>query len=134
MHFRFLLHIWVQADCRPISQQICKRNSSNWIRKKTECDEYVEDQLNVASKNIAKYPFDYKDGEQIFGRYFLHEGLVWQKSYFELFFSAWSDCRTCQISYLSDPPFAFFVNDFANIWQNIWNQIFILKFRQFRTI
>ena len=54
------LHIWVQVDCRPISKQIYKRTSSNSIRKKTGCDEYLEDHLNVASKNLAKYPFDEK--------------------------------------------------------------------------
>ena len=29
MHFRFLLHTWVRVDCRPISQQIYRRTSSN---------------------------------------------------------------------------------------------------------
>ena len=71
MHFRFLLYIWVRVDCRPTSQQIYKRTSSNLIRKGTGCDEYVEDQLNVASKNFAKYLFDDTDGK----RYLLHEGL-----------------------------------------------------------
>ena len=64
MHFHFLLNIWVQVDCRPISQQIYKRTNSNSIRKKTGCDENVEDQLNVASKNLAKYSFDDKDGRK----------------------------------------------------------------------
>ena len=39
--------------------------------KRTGCDEYVEDQLNVADKNFAKYLFDDTDGK----RYLLHEGL-----------------------------------------------------------
>ena len=65
MHFRFLLYIWVRVDCRPTSQQIYKRTSSNLIRKGTGCDEYVEDQLNVASKNFAKYLFDDTDGKDI---------------------------------------------------------------------
>ena len=64
MHFHFLLHIWVQVDCRPISQQIYTRTSSNSIRKETGCNKYVEDQLNVARKNLAKYPFDEKDGHK----------------------------------------------------------------------
>ena len=72
MHFRFLLHIWVRVDCRPTSQQIYKRTSSNLIRKGTGCDEYVEDQLNVASKNFGKYMFDDTDDK----RYLLHERLV----------------------------------------------------------
>ena len=63
MHFRFLFCIWVRVDCRPTSQQIYKRTSSNLIRKGTGCDEYVEDQLNVASKNFAKYLFDDTDGK-----------------------------------------------------------------------
>ena len=64
MHFRFLFCIWVRVDCRPTSQQIYKRTSSNLIRKGTGCDEYVEDQLNVASKNFAKYLFDDTDGKR----------------------------------------------------------------------
>ena len=72
MHFRFLLYIWVGVDCRPRSQQICKRTSSNLIRKRAGCDEYVEDQLNVADKNFAKYLFDDTDGKI----YLLHEGLI----------------------------------------------------------
>ena len=64
MYFCFLLYIWVQVDCRPTSQQIYKRTSSNLIRKRTGCDEYVEDQLNVASKNFAKYLFDDTDGKR----------------------------------------------------------------------
>ena len=52
MHFRFLLHIWVRVDGRPISQQIYNRTSSNSIRKETGCNKYVEDQLNVARKNL----------------------------------------------------------------------------------
>ena len=54
----------VRVDCRPTSQQIYKRTSSNLIRKRTGCDEYVEDQLNVASKNFAKYLFDDTDGKR----------------------------------------------------------------------
>ena len=54
----------VRVDCRPTSQQIYKRTSSNLIRKGTGCDEYVEDQLNVASKNFAKYLFDDTDGKR----------------------------------------------------------------------
>ena len=56
--------LWVRVDCRPTSQQIYKRTSSNLIRKGTGCDEYVEDQLNVASKNFAKYLFDDTDGKR----------------------------------------------------------------------
>ena len=37
---------------------------------------YVEDQLNLVSKNLALYPFDDKNGKKKFVRYFLHEGLV----------------------------------------------------------
>ena len=65
--FHFLLHIWVQVDCRPISQQVYERTSRNSIREKTGCDEYLEDQLNVASKNRIKYPFDEKDGKKYLG-------------------------------------------------------------------
>ena len=50
-----------------------QKKQCNLIRKRTGCDEYVEDQLNVASKNFAKYLFDDTDGK----RYLLHEGLVW---------------------------------------------------------
>ena len=49
--------------CRLISQQVFKRVSSNIIRKKTGCDKYLEDQLNMASINLAKYPFDEKYGK-----------------------------------------------------------------------
>ena len=40
----------------------CFLNSN---QKKTGCDEYVEDQLNVANKNLFKYPFDEKYGKNI---------------------------------------------------------------------
>ena len=53
VHFHFLLHIWVQVDCRPINQQKCKRTSTNWIRKTTGCDEYLEGQLNVAQAKTS---------------------------------------------------------------------------------
>ena len=66
MHFRFLLYISVRVDCRPLSQQIYTRTSSNSIRKETGCNKYVEDQLNVARKNLAKCPFDEKDGNKYF--------------------------------------------------------------------
>ena len=62
MHFHFLLHIWVQVDRTLTSQQIYERTNNNSIRKKTGCDEYLEDQLNVAGKNLAKYTLDEKDG------------------------------------------------------------------------
>ena len=55
----------------------------------------------------------------------------WQKCYCELFFSARPTCTTHQISYLSDSTLTFFANNFANIWQDIWKQISILKFGQF---
>ena len=51
------------------------------------------------------------------------------KSYFELFSP--KNCSSHQSSHLSDPPFTFFAQTFANIWQNIRNQTFILKFWQF---
>ena len=54
MHFCFLLHIWVQFDCRPINQQIYNRTSSNSIIKKTVSDENVEDQLNVANEKTRQ--------------------------------------------------------------------------------
>jgi len=44
----------VQVDRRPIRQQIYKRTGSNSIRKTTGCDEYLEDQLKVASKELEK--------------------------------------------------------------------------------
>ena len=50
-HFHFLLNIWVRVDCTPKSQQIY---SSNSTRKKTGCDEYVEDQLNVAGAKACQ--------------------------------------------------------------------------------
>ena len=55
------------------------------------------------------------------------KGWFGKKCYFELFFSARPNCCIHQISYFSDPPFTFFANNFANIWQNIKNQIFILN-------
>ena len=64
MHFRFLVYSWVRVDCRPTSQQIYKKNISNLIRRRTGCDGYVEDQLNVANKNFAKYLFDDTDGKR----------------------------------------------------------------------
>ena len=64
VHFHFLLHIWVQVDRTLTSQQIYERASSNSIRKKTGCDEYLEDQLNVTGKNLAKYTLDEKDGKK----------------------------------------------------------------------
>ena len=64
MHFHFLLHIWVRVDCRPISHQIYTSTSSNSIRKETGWNEFVEEQLNVAKKNLAKYPFGEKDGNK----------------------------------------------------------------------
>ena len=38
--------------------------SSHLIRKRTGCNEYVEDHLNVANKNFAKYLFDNRDGKR----------------------------------------------------------------------
>jgi len=64
MHFRFLLHFWVRVFCRPISQEIYTKTSSNSIRKRTGYNEYVEDQLNMARKNLANYPFDEKDSNK----------------------------------------------------------------------
>ena len=97
------LHIWVQVDCRPISKQIYKRTR---IRKKTGCDEYLEDQLNMASKNCANYPFDEKDGKNIWQicapwRAGLTKKLV------ELFFSAWYKCLNAKFHICQTPPLRF---------------------------
>ena len=54
----------MRVDCTPKSQQIYKRTSSNSTTKKTGCDEYVEDQLNVANKKLAKYLFHDTDGKR----------------------------------------------------------------------
>ena len=64
VHFRCLLNIWVWVDCRPIRQQIYTRTNSSSIGKETGCNEYVEDQLKIARKNLAKYPLDEKDGNK----------------------------------------------------------------------
>ena len=59
------------------------------------------------SKNFAKYLFDNTEGK----RYLLHRGLVWQKCYFEFFFSRHditalhTKIHTCQT-----PPHVFFAN------------------------
>ena len=90
--------------------------SLNWIRnlirKKTGCDEYPENQLNVASKNLAKYPFDEKDGKKNLEGICSMKAWSDKKNYFEFFFLAWSYCLTRQISYLSDPPFALFLRKY----------------------
>ena len=54
------------------------------LLRSPRADEYNEDQLNVADKNLTKYPLNDKIGK-IFDRYFLHERLQWRKCYFELF-------------------------------------------------
>ena len=64
MHFHFLLKILMRVDWNRMSQQIHKRTSTNSIGKKTRWDDYVEDQLNVASKNLTKYPFDDEDSKK----------------------------------------------------------------------
>ena len=81
-----------------------------------------EDQLNVSLKSDCKYfrtYFQMKMVKKIFVRYLPHEGGLWQKCYFLLFFLAQADWPTHKISDLSDPPFMFFANNFANIW-HIW--------------
>ena len=55
MHFHFLLHIRVRVDSRPISQQIYKELSTSIRRRQDVMNEYVKDQLNVASKNLASF-------------------------------------------------------------------------------
>ena len=88
-----------------------------------------EDQLNVALKTDYKYFLTIKLKE-IFGRYLPLEGGLWQKCYFQIFCSAWANWPTHKISDLSDPPFMFFANNFANIWC-IWsNPKTIIKFWQ----
>ena len=64
MHLHFLIYVWVRVHCRHTSQQIYKRSICILIGKRTGRDEYVEDQLNVASKNFAKYLFDDTDGKR----------------------------------------------------------------------
>ena len=90
--------MWV--DRKPLDQ-IWKESVE--IQSEKRCDEYGEDQLNVASKNLAKYLFDGKDSKK-------HLEDIWSMN----------DC--------SDENF---ILNFRNIWQNIWKQIFILKFGQF---
>ena len=45
-------------------KQVYNRTICISIGKETGCNEYVEDQLNVARKKLAKYPFDEKDGKK----------------------------------------------------------------------
>ena len=125
MQFHFLLHIWVWDDCRSISQQIYKRTISNLIRKNRMwwiCWGPVE----LASKNLAKYLFDEKNGKT-----YLEDicFMDWQKCYCELFFSARPTCTTHQISYLSDFTLTFFCKKLrkymtkymkTNIYTKIW--------------
>ena len=67
------------------------------LLRSPRADEYNEDQLNVADKNLTNYPFDDKMAK-IFGIYFLHERLHWPKCYFELFFMASPNYLTHRIS------------------------------------
>ena len=83
-----------------------------------------EDQLNVSLKSDCKYfrtYFQMKMVKKIFVRYLPHEGGLWQKCYFLLFLLAQADWPTHKISDLSDPPFMFFANNFANIWRDIYD-------------
>ena len=61
MHLHFLIYVWVRVHCRHTSQQIYKRSICILIGKRTGRDEYVEDQLNVASKT---YLFNDTDGKR----------------------------------------------------------------------
>ena len=114
MRFRCLLHIWVGVDCRPIASKIYQTITSNLIRKKTGCDEYIEDELNVASKSLPKYSFHDKDDKRYLEDICSVNGWSGKKAILN-FFSALSKCSTRQFSYLSDPLFTFF----ANIGQDI---------------
>ena len=125
MQFHFLLHIWVWDDCRSISQQIYKRTISNLIRKNWM---WWICWGPVASKNLANICLMkklVKNIWEIFAPWTDKNGIV------NFFFSARPTCTTHQISYLSDSTLTFFANNFANIWQDIWKQISILKFGQF---
>ena len=126
--FTFNLYLgtnWKQLDAEvklPKNQLQFKQTVERmWIK--------FEDQLNVALKTDYKYFLTIKLKE-IFGRYLPLEGGLWQKCYFQIFCSAWANWPTHKISDLSDPPFMFFANNFANIWC-IWsNPKTIIKFWQ----
>ena len=75
--------------------------------KKTGCDIYVQDQLNLGNKNLAKYLFDEKIGKKYLEDICSMKG--WSdKNAILNFFLTRPNCFTHQISYLSDPPFTFY--------------------------
>ena len=98
-------------------------------QKKTGYDEYVEDQLNMASKSFAKYPFGEKDGKQYLEDICAMSGWSDKKTIL-YFFSARLNWSTRQF-HICQTPVHVFANNLENSWRNIWNQIFLLKFRQF---
>ena len=99
--FHFLLRIWVQVDRTLTSQQIYERTSSNSIRKKTGCDEYLEDQLNVAGKNLAKYTLDEKDGRNNLEDIFLWAFVGTNFRSFGPFLDCWPNYQNLYLTWLS---------------------------------
>ena len=59
---KFKLQVSFSLGAFVLDENICKAIQSE---KKTRCDEYVENQLNVASKNFAKYVFVEKIGKNV---------------------------------------------------------------------
>ena len=78
----------------------CFLNSN---QKKTGCDEYVDDQLNIASKNLPKYPFHEKYGKKYLEDICSMNGWSDKNSILSFFSPQQPNCSTHQISYLSDP-------------------------------
>ena len=107
MHFRFLLHIWVRADCRPISQQICKRNSSNWIRKKTGCDELLRTSWTWLVKTSPNIRLSIKMGNKYLEDISSMKGWSYKKAILN-FLSPRFNSSACQISFFFRPHPQFF--------------------------
>ena len=72
----------------PKASKFTKETVAIQSEKKTGCDEYLVDQLKVASKNFAKYPFDDKDGKKYLEDICSMKAWSDKKNYFEFFFLA----------------------------------------------
>ena len=118
VHFHFRLHISVQVDCRPLSQQIFERTSSNSIRKRQDVMNILRTSWTWLIKTSPNICLMEKMENNIW-RYLLHEGLVWQKSNFN--FLSRPDLTVLHAKFqICQAPFRFFLQITSQIFDKIY--------------
>ena len=95
--------------------QFITMQSQKQLRKKTGCDEYVEDQLNVGNKNFAKYPFDDTDSKRYLEDICSMKGWSDKDAILNLFSRLNLSALHTKFHTSQPPPYTFFANNFANI-------------------